>query len=283
MKSNGDKLATTKHQIREGRRKISLLKKEVKQALDLREQQQKRRPEVVLENSLTKLSLEKRVEVAFLFVFCATLLAFGFYNTAALLVATGNPLFPDFWHAAPLASAVVMLAVSLKSVLQILPEGPAQKRWTRLLYAVGLPLATVWLLLFVAQFGGSITEGPGEGWPIDPGVDVLDTMPLLSGLNLKLINVACQATQVSAEAILGAALWCTAKLMIPAKSFASKMVISAEYTAAHRDYLEKLKELQFWDAELTKYTGNLEKLESQLKAGKEQLLQKLKAIQSIAA
>jgi len=283
MTSNGDKLVMSTQQINEGNRWISVLRKEVRAAWNFLNDQEKWTTEVVAENSIPKLSIEKRVEVALLFVFCAVLLSFGFYNTAALLVATGNPLFPDFWHAAPLASAVVILSVSLKSVLQILPEGPAQKRWTRLLYAVGLPLAGVWLLLFVAQFGGSIAGDPGEEWSVDPGIDVVDRLPLLAGLNLKLVNVACQAAQVSAEAILSAALWCTAKLMIPAKSFASKMVLSAKYVAAEQEYHRLLKKLQYWTSELTKYMANKAKLESQLKASKERIRQKVKSIQGLAA
>jgi hypothetical protein len=148
---------------------------------------------------------------------------------------------------------------------------------------VGLPLAAVWLLLFVAQFGGSIAPGPGEEWNIDPVIDVVEQIPLLTGLNLKLVNVACQAAQVSAEAILSAALWCTAKLMIPAKSYTSKMVISAKYAAAEQEYRRLLKKLQYWTSELTKYMANKAKLESQLKASKESVRQKVKAIQNLAA
>jgi hypothetical protein len=283
MTHNGEKLVTTIQQISEGNRWITVLRKEVRAAWKFLNDQEKWTTEVVAENSIPKLSIEKRVEVALLFVFCAVLLAFGFYNTAALLVATGNPLFPDFWHAAPLASAVVILSVSLKSVLQILPEGPAQKRWTRLLYAVGLPLAAVWLLLFVAQFGGSIGGGSGDELSVAPGIDVFDQLPLLGGLNLKLANVGCQAAQVSAEAILSAALWCTAKLMIPARTVASKMVLSAKYLAAEQEYQRLLKKLQYWSSQLTKYMANKAKLESQLKACKESTRQKVKSMQSLAA
>jgi hypothetical protein len=176
----------------------------------------------------------------------------------------------------------VILAVSLKSVFQILPEGPAQKRWTRTMYAVGLPLAAIWLILFIAQFGGSIA-GSGEGWSVDPEVNVFDQLPLLTGLNLKMVNVACQAAQVGAEAILSAALWCTGKLMIPTKTYTSKRVLSPEYVAAEEEYLRKCKQYQYGAGLLAKLKANKETLVSQREAGKQKVRQKIKAIQLVAA
>jgi hypothetical protein len=226
--------------------------------------------------------MEKLVEVTLLFVFCAVMLAFGFYNTGQLLVASGNPKFPEFWDAAPLASATVLFSIGLKGVFQLLTEGPAQRWWTRVLYWVGLPLAGVWLLLFILQFGASISDS-GEAWNIEPEINVFDQMPLLTGLKLKIVNVGCQAAQIGAEAFLSAALYCTAKLMIPAKSFTSKIIISPTYLAAEREHRRLLKKLQYWTGEFTKYMANRAKLESQLKASKETIRQKIKAVQSLAA